>query len=72
MGERCPGQSQRQWSFRDIYPVECPKCGGEMEFFKDEPSLPCPRCGALVANPKIDKGCFSWCSRADECRSLKG
>ncbi|MFB0553808.1 MAG: HD domain-containing protein [Phycisphaerae bacterium] len=64
---RCPGQDQRFWKPEDIFEVQCPGCGGTVEFFKDEPKLKCRRCGQMVVNPKIDLGCAEWCQYAEQC-----
>jgi hypothetical protein len=57
----------RFWKPGDIFTVNCPRCGGEIEFFKDEPVRPCPSCKAETRNPKIDLGCAKWCKFAKEC-----
>ena len=64
---RCPGQDMQFWKPGDIFTVDCPQCGGIVEFFKDEPALSCPSCKAEVRNPKIDLGCAAWCKQAKEC-----
>ncbi len=64
---RCPGQDQRFWKPEDIFEVQCPGCGGTVEFFKDEPKLKCSKCEQMVANPKIDLGCAEWCQYAEQC-----
>ena len=64
---RCPGQDQRFWKPEDIFEVQCPGCGGAVEFFKDEPKLKCRNCGQMVVNPKIDLGCAEWCQYAEQC-----
>ncbi len=64
---RCPGQDQRFWKPEDIFEVQCPDCGGTVEFFKDEPKLKCHKCGQMVVNPKIDLGCAEWCQYAEQC-----
>ena len=63
----CPGQNMQFWKPGDIFTVDCPRCGGEIEFFKDEPVRPCPSCKTEVRNPKIDLGCATWCKFAKEC-----
>jgi hypothetical protein len=55
------------WKPGDIFTVDCPRCGGAIEFFKDEPVQPCPSCKNEVRNPKIDLGCAKWCKMAKEC-----
>jgi len=67
---RCPGQDQRFWKPEDIFDVNCPGCGGSIEFFKDEPKLKCRNCGQVVANPKIDLGCAEWCQYAEQCLAV--
>jgi HD superfamily phosphodiesterase len=64
---RCPGQDQRFWKPEDIFEVQCPGCGGAVEFFKDEPKLKCRKCKQMVVNPKIDLGCAEWCQYAEQC-----
>jgi len=64
---RCPGQNMQFWKPGDIFTVDCPRCGGAIEFFKDEPALLCPSCKTEVRNPKIDLGCATWCKFAKEC-----
>ena len=64
---RCPGQDQRFWKPEDIFEVQCPGCGGTVEFFKDEPKLKCRKCKQMVVNPKIDLGCAEWCQYAEQC-----
>lgn len=63
---KCPGQDMRFWKPGDIFNAKCPECGNTVEFFKDESHRRC-RCGHRVANPKIDLGCASWCSYAEQC-----
>jgi hypothetical protein len=63
----CPGQDMRYWKPEDIFTLDCPQCGVEIEFWKDEPMRICRGCGAEVPNPRIDKGCAEWCKFADEC-----
>ncbi len=65
----CPGQNTQYWKPDDIYFIECPFCGGEIEFWKDEPVRVCPSCKKKVPNPKIDTGCAKWCDHADECQN---
>jgi HD superfamily phosphodiesterase len=67
---RCPGQDQRFWKPEDIFEVNCPECGGLIEFWKDEPKLKCPNCGKLAVNPKLDLGCTEWCRYAKECLGI--
>ena len=64
---RCPGQNQQYWKPEDIFPIICPNCNFELEFWKDEPYHTCPGCKSIVRNPKIDIGCAEWCKRTDEC-----
>ncbi len=64
---RCPGQDLRFWKPEDIFEVQCPGCGGTVEFFKDEPKLKCRKCEQMVVNPKIDLGCAEWCQYAEQC-----
>ncbi len=64
---KCPGQDTRFWKPEDIFTVECPKCGAEIEFFKDDTRRRCVWCGHLFYNPKIELGCAEWCQYADKC-----
>jgi hypothetical protein len=64
---KCPGQDTRFWKPDDIFTVECPKCGAEIEFFKDDTRRRCAWCGHLFYNPKIELGCAEWCQFADKC-----
>jgi hypothetical protein len=64
---KCPGQDTRFWKSDDIFTVECPKCGAEIEFFKDDTRRRCAWCGHLFYNPKIEMGCAEWCQYADKC-----
>jgi hypothetical protein len=64
---KCPGQDTRFWKAEDIFTVECPKCGAEIEFFKDDTRRRCAWCGHLFYNPKIELGCAEYCQYADKC-----
>ncbi len=64
---KCPGQDTRHWKPDDIFSLECPKCGTEIEFFKDDTRRRCAWCGHLFYNPKIEMGCAEWCQYADKC-----
>ena len=64
---RCPGQDERGWKPEDIFYLECPVCGAEIEFWKDEPVRPCTGCKREVRNPRMDLGCAAWCAEADKC-----
>jgi hypothetical protein len=64
---KCPGQDTRHWKPDDIFAVECPKCGTEIEFFKDDTRRRCAWCGHLFYNPKIEMGCAEYCQFADKC-----
>lgn len=64
---KCPGQDTRFWKADDIFTVECPKCGAEIEFFKDDTRRRCAWCGHLFYNPKIELGCAEYCQYADKC-----
>lgn len=64
---RCPGQNLQYWGFDDIYNINCPFCGQEIEFWKDEPLRSCPNCGEEVRNTKMDLGCAKWCKFAEDC-----
>jgi hypothetical protein len=64
---KCPGQDTRHWKPDDIFTLECPKCGAEIEFFKDDTRRRCAWCGHLFYNPRIELGCAEWCQYADKC-----
>ena len=64
---KCPGQDTRYWKPGDIFVMECPKCGAEIEFFKDDTRRRCSWCGHLFYNPKIELGCAEWCQYAEKC-----
>ena len=64
---KCPGQDKRFWKPKDIFEVNCTKCGASVEFWKDDPKLKCPRCGSLIVNPKLDLSCAEWCKYAKQC-----
>ena len=72
MDRTCPGQSQMFWKPEDIYEVNCPECGGKVEFFKDDVARKCRSCGRKMKNPKMDMGCVEWCQYADECMEEMG
>lgn len=64
---RCPGQDMRNWKPEDIFDVPCPQCSNEIEFWKDEPVRVCDECSIEVRNPRMDAGCASWCTFAEDC-----
>ena len=64
---KCPGQDTRYWKPDDIFTLECPKCGTEIEFFKDDTRRRCAWCGHLFYNPRIELGCAEYCQFADKC-----
>lgn len=72
MDRTCPGQSQMFWKPGDIFEVNCPECGGKVEFFKDDVARKCKNCGRKIKNPKLDLGCVEWCQYADECMEELG
>jgi hypothetical protein len=67
MVSKCPGQDTQFWGPRDIYSIDCPKCGKPVEFFKDDIRRRCQKCGHLFLNPKLDLGCSKWCQFAEQC-----
>ena len=69
---RCPGQDRINWTADDIFDIECPSCGGAIEYFKDDQRRKCPHCGALVQNPRFDNGCAKWCAAAENCSIMRG
>ena len=64
---KCPGQDMQFWKAGDIFEVECPRCGGTVEFFKDDTARRCGHCGHRFANPKMDFGCAAYCPFAEQC-----
>jgi hypothetical protein len=64
---KCPGQDTRYWKPGDIFAMDCPKCGAEIEFFKDDTRRRCAWCGHLFYNPRIELGCAAYCQYADKC-----
>ncbi len=64
---KCPGQDTRYWKTGDIYIIECPSCGAELEFFKDDKTRICKACRHKFYNPKLDLGCLEYCKFADKC-----
>ncbi len=64
---KCPGQDMRFWKPDDVFTVECPNCGTDIEFWKDDPDRVCGNCNINVRNPAINPGCAKWCSYAEEC-----
>jgi HD superfamily phosphodiesterase len=64
---QCPGQDMRFWKPGAIFDAPCPKCGKPIEFFKDESTRKCRNCGNLMANPRMDFGCASYCQFAEQC-----
>lgn len=62
----CPGQNTMFWKPKDVFEIECPKCGHFVEFFKYDVKRKC-RCGHEMVNPRIDFGCAQWCSYGDKC-----
>jgi hypothetical protein len=67
MVSKCPGQDTQFWGPRDIYSIDCPKCGKPVEFFKDDIRRRCQKCGHLFLNPKLHLGCSKWCQFAEQC-----
>jgi hypothetical protein len=63
----CPGQDQRYWKPGDIFYLNCPCCGQEIEFWKDEPLRICGGCKREINNPRLDLGCSKWCQYAKDC-----
>ena len=64
---KCPGQDTRYWKPGDIFEVECPTCGKQVEFFKDEATRRCRSCRGTVVNPRMDFGCAAYCKYAADC-----
>lgn len=64
---QCPGQDMRFWKPGAIFDAPCPKCGKPIEFFKDESTRKCKNCGSIMANPRMDFGCASYCQYAEQC-----
>ncbi len=72
MANRCPGQDPRNWTFEDIFNVQCPDCAAPVEFFRDDVVRACHACGAEVRNPRFNNGCAGWCASAKWCAAGKG
>jgi len=64
---KCPGQDMKYWKDDAIFDVNCPECGGLVEFYKDDTSRKCPKCEHRFVNPKLDFGCASYCQFAEQC-----
>lgn len=64
---QCPGQDNRYWDGEAVFEVSCPHCGNKLEFFKDDSQRSCKKCGNRVLNPRIDFGCATYCSHAEQC-----
>jgi hypothetical protein len=69
---KCPGQDTRYWKPGDIFEIDCPACGGKVEFFKDEARRKCGTCTQMVLNPRMDFGCAAYCKYAFECLGEAG
>ncbi len=63
----CPGQDMQFWKPGDVFEVECPACGAEVEFFKDDAARRCSSCGYRMKNPRLDMGCAEYCPYAKDC-----
>ena len=55
------------WTDNAIFDVNCPECGGVVEFYKDDTTRKCPSCSHRFVNPKMDFGCASYCQFAEQC-----
>lgn len=64
---QCPGQDSQYWTDNAIYEVDCPKCGGSVEFYKDDTTRKCNHCQHRFVNPKMDFGCAAYCQFAEQC-----
>ena len=51
MEAKCPSASP-SYNANDVFDVECPKCGTEVEFFGDDVQNKCPKCSEVVPNPR--------------------
>jgi len=69
---RCPGQDLRYWKFDDIFDLDCPHCGGRVEFFKDDVFRICDACGYKIVNPEQQLGCAESCIYSDQCQIERG
>ncbi|MEM1643321.1 MAG: hypothetical protein QXS70_02845 [Desulfurococcaceae archaeon] len=64
MFKYCPGA--RSIIRPQIIAVECPYCGGEVEFFEYEVEAKCPDCGRIIKrNPS--QSCIFWCNAVADC-----
>ncbi len=60
----CPGADNVKIPELEI--EECPKCGGEVEFFTREKRSNCTECGHVVTRGQ-QASCIDWCPMAEEC-----
>ena len=60
----CPGADNVKIPELEI--VECPKCGGEVEFFSRDKKSTCTECDEVVYK-EARPSCIDWCPMADKC-----
>ena len=60
----CPGADNVK--IPELELVECPKCGGEVEFFSRDKKSTCTECGEIVYK-EAQPSCIDWCPMADKC-----
>ncbi len=49
---RCPREEMGFLKPQDIFDVDCPGCGGSVEFFRDDDKQKCSKCGQVIVNPR--------------------
>ncbi|MCX7677723.1 MAG: hypothetical protein N2316_00750 [Spirochaetes bacterium] len=59
----CPGLNNIKTP--QLFVVECPSCGENVEIFSDEIKAPCPRCSQSVHRHLST--CAHWCAHGREC-----
>lgn len=47
-------------------PIDCSRCGAELEIWTDEVKVRCKRCGATTYKDRIPS-CIDWCKYAEGC-----
>ncbi len=64
MKKGCPGADNVKIPELELF--ECPKCGGEVEFFTRDKKANCTECGHLVYR-EAKPSCIDWCPMAETC-----
>jgi protein-arginine kinase activator protein McsA len=60
----CPGADNVKIPELEI--IECPKCGGDAEFFTRDKKATCTECGETVYREQRPS-CIDWCPMAGKC-----